>query len=195
VNTLKAPERIETSRLVLRKPTLADSAGVFTRYASDPEVTRYLGWPRHQSLDHTNAFLGFSDAEWSHWPAGPYLIESRSEHKLLGSTGLAFEAPSTAATGYVLARDAWGKGYATEALAAIVDIADGLGVLLVYALCHPENPASARVLEKCGFRLEQRLEQFAKFPNLNPGCRETCLRYVRGEAVLDDHTVPTDSAE
>lgn len=179
---MKGPERLGTSRLVLRKPTLADAEAVFIRYASDPEVTRYLGWPRHQSVDDTKAFLNFSDAEWSRWPAGPYLIESHSGHKLLGSTGLAFEAPSRAVTGYVLARDAWGKGYATEALTAIVEIAEGLGVIHLYALCHPDHPTSARVLEKCGFRLEKRLEQFAEFPNLNPGLREACLRYVREEA-------------
>ena len=179
---MKGPERFETSRLILRKPTLADAEAVFTRYASDREVTKYLGWPRHQSIDHTKAFLTLSDTEWSRWPVGPYLIESRSEHKLLGGTGLGFEAPSSAVTGYVLARDAWGNGYATEALTAVVDIAEGLGVVRLYALCHPDHPTSVRVLEKCGFRLEQRLEQFAEFPNLNPGHREACLRYVRGKA-------------
>ena len=176
---MKGPERFETCRLVLRKPRLADAEAVFIRYASDPKVTRYLGWPRHQSVDDTKAFLRFSDAEWGCWPAGPYLIETRSGHKLLGGTGLEFETASRAVTGYVLARDAWGNGYATEALTAILEIAEGLGVVRLFALCHPDHPASARVLEKCGFRLEQRLEQFAEFPNLNPGRREACLRYVR----------------
>ena len=101
--------------------------------------------------------------QWSRWPAGPYLIESRSDHKLLGGTGLGFETPSRAVTGYVLARDAWGNGYATEALTAIVNIAEGLGVVRLYALCHPDHPASARVLEKCGFRLEQRLDNPQSF--------------------------------
>ena len=114
-------EHIETTRLVLRKPTALDAEAVYTRYSSDTEVTRYVGWPRHQSVDDTKAFLSFSDAEWSRWPAGPYLIEFHSGHNLLGSTGLAFEAPSSAVTGYVLARDAWGNGYATEALTAIVE--------------------------------------------------------------------------
>ena len=177
---MKGPERFETSRLVLRKPRLADAEAVYCRYAADAEVTRYLGWRRHQSVIDTKTFLAFSDAEWSRWPAGPYLIESRSERNLLGSTGFEFETPSRAITGYVLARDAWGNGYATEALTAIVDIAEALGVVRFYALCHPDHPVSARVLQKCGFRLEQRLEQFAEFPNLNPGCREACLRYVRG---------------
>ena len=124
-------------------------------------------------------FLAFSEAEWNRWPAGPYLIESRSEQRLLGSTGLEFESPSIAATGYVLTQDSWGRGYATEALSTIVTIARELGVLQLFALCHPDHSASARVLEKCGFRLEQRLERFAQFPNLNPGGLEDCLRYGR----------------
>lgn len=182
---MKGPERFETTRLVLRKPTLADADAVFTRYASDPEVTRFLGWPTHRTIADTVAFLTFSDAEWSRWPAGPYLIESRSEHKLLGSTGLRFESPSIAVAGYVLARDAWGNGYATEALTAIVGIAEGLGITRLCALCHAEHLASARVMVKAGFRFEQRLERFAEFPNLNSGRREDCLRYVRGEAAGD----------
>src|SRR5258708_3322743 len=106
---MKGPERIETSRLVLRRPATADAWAVYTRYSSDAEVTKYLGWQRHLSIEQTKAFLAFSEAEWNRWPAGPYLIESRSERKLLGSTGLAFEAPTVAGTGYVLARDAWGQ--------------------------------------------------------------------------------------
>jgi ribosomal-protein-alanine N-acetyltransferase len=98
------------------------------RYSSDSEVTKYVSWPRHQSSEQTNAFLAFSESEWNRWPAGPYLIEGRGDRKLLGSTGLAFETQTVAATGYVLARDAWGQGYATEALAAVVVVARQLGV-------------------------------------------------------------------
>ncbi len=64
----------------------------------------------------TRAFLGFSDADWAKWPAGAYLIFSRAEVALLGGTGLSFVNATEAVTGYVLAQDAWGKGYATEAL-------------------------------------------------------------------------------
>jgi RimJ/RimL family protein N-acetyltransferase len=84
---MKAPERIETNRLVLRKPTLADADAVFARYASDPDVTKFMGWRRHQSVEETRAFLAFSDAEWERWPAGPYLIEA-ADGQLLGAAGL-----------------------------------------------------------------------------------------------------------
>ncbi len=176
---MKAWERVETNRLVLRRPTFADAHAIFARYAGNAEVTRYLGWARHESVEHTKAFLRFSDSEWNRWPAGPYVIESSRDQRLLGGTGFGFESPSVAITGYVLAKDSWGCGYATEALTAIVSTARELKVRLLYALCHPDNQASARVLEKCDFFFEQRLENFLEFPNLSSGCREDCLRYVR----------------
>lgn len=166
---MKAPASIETERLLLRRPQADDAVAVFERYASDPEVTRFVGWPRHKSLEETRAFLAFSEAQWERWPAGPYLIVSREEGVLLGSTGLGFETPYRAATGYVLAKDAWGRGYATEALRAMVDVASRVGVRRLYALCHPEHRSSWRVLEKCGFGREGTLRCYAEFPNLEPG--------------------------
>lgn len=159
---MKAPPQVDTARLTLVQPQSSDAAEIFERCASDPDVTRFLGWPRHLSLAETQAFLDFSAAEWERWPAGPYLIRSRDDGRLLGGTGLGFETQEQAATGYVLASDVWGRGYATEALAAIVDVARGVGLVRLYALCHPEHQASRRVLEKCGFA---------------PGRRQDALRY------------------
>jgi len=158
-------EKVETARLSLRKPERGDAAAIFARYASDKEVTRLLAWPRHISIQATHTFLEFSDAEWSKWPVGPYLIESRQDNTLLGSTGLVFETPDCAATGYVLAKDSWGQGYATEALRAVTEIARNAGVLRLYALCHPENLVSERVLQKCGFKIERILTRHSRFPN------------------------------
>jgi len=111
---VKDHERLETSRLVLRRPLEADASAMFERYASDPDVTRFTGWPRHRSAAETLAFVQSSDAEWNRWPAGPFLIASRVDGRLLGSTGLAFETPDRAMTGYVLAKDSWGLGFATR---------------------------------------------------------------------------------
>ena len=116
---MNGAERIETARMVIRKPSADDAEAIFSRYAADPEVTRFVGWPMHRSIEATHAFLDFSAAEWERWGAGPYLIERRENGALLGSTGLAFETPFRAATGYVLARDSWGLGYASEALGSM----------------------------------------------------------------------------
>jgi ribosomal-protein-alanine N-acetyltransferase len=174
---MKAPTQIETARLTLMQPVPGDAANVFDRYAGDEDVTRFLGWPRHRSVADTEAFLTFSVSEWERWPAGPYLIRSRHDSRLLGGTGLAFDAPDHAVTGYVLARDAWGLGYATEALTAITALARRLGVARLSAFCHPEHRASWRVLEKCGFARDGAWSGQAEFPNLAPGLLQNVLRY------------------
>jgi ribosomal-protein-alanine N-acetyltransferase len=157
---------ILTERLRLRPPGHEDAEAIFERYSGDPEVTRYLAWPRHRSSDEAREFLRFSEAEWQQWPAGPYLIESRPGGELLGGTGLAFETDYRASTGFALTRDAWGQGYAGEALAAMVTLAERTGVQRLYALCHSEHQASIRVLERGGFLFEGILHHYLRFPNL-----------------------------
>src|SRR5690606_11785104 len=110
---------------------------------------------------------------------GPYLIERAEDGLLLGSTGLACDGPGRAETGYVLAQDAWGQGFATEALRAMVELAPAVGVRRLYALCHTEHAASARVLEKCGFVREAVLPRHVEFPNLAPGELADVFCYAR----------------
>ncbi len=175
---MNAPNLIETARLVLRRPRPDDAHAIYARYAGDPEVTRFLGWPTHLSVDDTLAFLQFSDAEWERWSAGPYLIVARTDQRLLGGTGLSVETPYRAATGYVLARDAWGQGFATEALRAMVDLVERLRLPRLHAFCHPQHAASRRVLEKCGFVCEGTWRRYAEFPNLSPGEPADVLCYA-----------------
>jgi RimJ/RimL family protein N-acetyltransferase len=161
-----APERFTTARLLMRRPTPSDAQSIFTRYASDPDVTRYLAWPRHTGLDDTRVFLAFSDAEWRAWGCGPYLIFV--DDRLVGSTGLSFESPHEASTGYLFARDSWGLGYATEALSAMVDVARIMDITRLYAICHVDHTASRRVMEKCAFVPEGVLRRHTTFPNVGP---------------------------
>ena len=167
MTTVSAPERIETDRLVLRRPVRTDAEAIFTRYSADIEVTRFLSWPRHTSVDDALIFLGFSDGEWRRWGCGPYLACDRADGRVLGSTGLAFESPDVAQTGYVFARDAWGRGYATESLRAMIAIGESLRLRRLYAICHVDHHASSRVLEKCGFEHEGILPRHTLFPNLS----------------------------
>jgi len=166
---MRAPETTTTRRLLLRRPTLDDAPVIFDRYAGDRDVTRWLGWPRHLSVTETEAFIKWSDQSWSTTPAGPYLIFARQGGQLLGSTGLDIETPWRATTGYVLARDAWGQGYATEATFAMAELADALELRRLYAICHVEHRASARVLQKAGFQREGVLRRYIVFPNLGAG--------------------------
>jgi len=154
-----------------------DAAEIHAAYANDPAVTRYLGWPRHQTIADTDAFIQFCEQSWSENGVGAYLVFAKDTTQLLGSTGLELEPNQQAATGYVLRRSAWGKGYATEALQAMVALAQNLQLNDVYALCHTEHRASSRVLEKCGFALQATLPAHTEFPNLAPGEELDVLRY------------------
>jgi ribosomal-protein-alanine N-acetyltransferase len=161
---------VRTPRLLLRPPRVTDAEAIFARYASDRDVTRYLSWPRHASIEQTRVFVDFSEEQWKTHGCGPLLIFAGDT--LVGSTGLQFETAERAVTGYVLAKDAWGVGYATEALRSMIELARRFREL--DAFCHVDNRASARVLEKCAFVPIARIED--TFPNLSPP-RATAVHY------------------
>ncbi len=176
---MNAPPIVETPRLVLAAPVAMDAQLVFERYASDEGVTRYLGWPTHRTVADTQGFLAFSALQWQREGTGPYLIWDRTDGRLLGSTGLGLEPHGQAITGYVLATDAWGHGYATEALSAVVEVATDIGVRRLYALCHPQHRASWRVLEKCRFERDGSWNRQVEFPNLATETAENVFCYRR----------------
>jgi [ribosomal protein S5]-alanine N-acetyltransferase len=176
---MKLPERIETPRLVLRRPLAGDAEAVFSGWASDAIATRFMSWPRHQSVADSQAFLDFSDGEWDAWPAGPYVIELGSTGDLIGSCGFAFPKRELAEVGYIIARGAWGRGYATESLVAQIDAAALLAPVTLEAAVHPDNGASLRVLEKCGFASDGAPPMAADFPNLPGSGRVLAVRYAR----------------
>lgn len=156
---------IHTDRLVLRRPQRADVAALFAAFCADPEVTRWLSWATHRSTADTHAFIDISDLQWSRGPSGPLLIFTRHDGELIGSTGLAFETPTRASTGYVLRKSAWGRGYASEAMACMVALSEQHDVVRLQAICHVDHLASARVLEKSGLVFEGILRAHTVFPN------------------------------
>lgn len=158
---------ITTERLLLRAPRPEDAEAVFARYASDPEVTRYVGFPRHRSVQDAQAFIQLALAEWADGNPMAYLAFSRDDGRLVGGTGISVETPERASTGYVLARDSWGRGLATEMALAMVDAAfDDPRLWRLYAMCHVDHAASERVLAKAGFAREATLRRYMVFPNL-----------------------------
>jgi ribosomal-protein-alanine N-acetyltransferase len=176
---LDTSPHVSTARLLLRAPQTSDALAIFGRYASDPEVVLYVGWPRHETVADTYEFLEFSRAEWERWSCGPLLIEDRLTGQLLGATGLAFDAPTRASTGCVLARDCWGKGLAPEAIGAVAAIAKELRVTELYAICHVAQTRSRRALERCSFSLAEIRIKDVLFPNLGTREAQDVCYYLR----------------
>jgi [ribosomal protein S5]-alanine N-acetyltransferase len=143
---------LETQRLRLRPFRDFDRDAIHAVYA-DPEVMRYVGHGAHRTeAETTRALRGYAEALRARGYGFVAVIE-RSSGVLIGDGGLhplAGRGPDVE-LGYTLARDAWGRGYATEMGSALVTHAfEALGVPRVMAQVEPENAASRHVLEKLG---------------------------------------------
>jgi len=177
---MKFPECVETERLRLRWQRESDAEQMFTRYASDPEVTRYLTWGPHQSAEETLAFLRQRQAEQPPGHTFNWLVFPKDGGPLIGSIGCRVNN-HTVEFGYCLARDAWGKGYASEAAQAMVSVwLDEPTIWRVQAFCDPVNVASVRVLEKAGLTREGTLRKYVVAPNVSDiPCDVYCYARVR----------------
>jgi ribosomal-protein-alanine N-acetyltransferase len=151
------PPVITTERLFLRGWEPEDVDSVF-RYASDPEVTRYMDWERHRSLDDSWVFL-------DHVIARQYVVEAYSyavclrerPWAALGGIGVVWEhrEHEVMELGYVLARSEWGKGYVVEAALALLSrVFLDLKPQHVFAPVFADNARSCRVCEKLGMHLD-----------------------------------------
>ena len=138
-----------TERLLLR-PGWAEDAPALARAIADEQVVRNLAtapWPYRQ--EDAEAFLAA--------PRDPimptFLIMERTggDPRIVGSCGLARRPSGAVELGYWIARAHWGKGFATEAGRALLDIARALKLPRLEASHFVDNPASGRVLEKLGF--------------------------------------------
>src|SRR5829696_5421676 len=138
-----------TERLLLR-PGWAEDAPALATAIADEMIVRNLAtapWPYR--LSDAEAFLA--------QPRDPvlpsFLIFERTdgEPRLVGSCGLGRRPSGAVELGYWIARSHWGRGIATEACTALVDIARTLGLASLEGSHFTDNPASARVLAKLGF--------------------------------------------
>ena len=148
---------IRTGRLLIR-PFLSDDAPGLAARRNDPEVARLQTWELPYSLERAEevvselvAMEGPVSDEW--WMA---VVADAESGEVLGDLALHLTWQGrTAEVGYTLAREHWGKGYATEALDALVGyLFDALGVTRVFGMLHPDNAASAMVLERTGLLFE-----------------------------------------
>jgi [ribosomal protein S5]-alanine N-acetyltransferase len=176
---LRPPETFETLRLIARKPREEDAPAVFAAYAGDAVATRYLAWRPYTSLEALAGFLRGRGEAWEkadgHYA---YLICERGSDTPIGSIGV-FIDDSKAMFGYVFGRAYWGRGYASEALAWLVEWASSEPRLRrAWAYCSVDNPSSARVMEKAGLEREGILRRWQVFPNLGPEPRD-CVFYAK----------------
>jgi len=158
--------RIETERLVLRRVELSDAPAMFANWTGDDQVTRYLTWPTHASVEVTEGFVKYLLGEYEK-PEGYCwgIAWKDNERELFGMISVVKidEEIDALEIGYCLGRRWWGRGVMTEALGAVIAFCfDTLGAQRVSARHDTNNPASGAVMRKCGMTYEGTLRRADK---------------------------------
>lgn len=151
-------QTLETKRLILRRFTVRDADAMYTNWASDPEVTRYLTWPAHAGVETSRAVLADWTAAYAQESCYQWAIvlKDRADEPV-GSIGAVDVSDDIAAVqiGYCLGRRWWHQGIMSEALGAVMDFFfDAVGCNRVACRHDPRNPHSGMVMQKCGMKYE-----------------------------------------
>jgi aminoglycoside 6'-N-acetyltransferase len=148
---------VTTPRLFVRRFAFAD-APTFHAYRNDPEVARYQGWSLPYSQDDADALAIvmsrqplFERGVWTQLA----LALREAPAVIVGDVGVRVEpVEATVEVGFTMAREHWGRGYASEALSAVVEhlLVPDRGFVRVVAFTDHRNEAAQHVLERAGLR-------------------------------------------
>jgi ribosomal-protein-alanine N-acetyltransferase len=147
---------IETSRLILRRARTEDAEAMFRNWANDSEVTKYLTWPPHESVELTRTLLEKWSAEYEkedyyHWMIVLKEIGEPIGSLLVSTVGRA----QSAHIGYCIGKRWWHRGIMSEALQAVIDfLFSKVGYHRIESMHDPNNPNSGAVMRNCGMQYE-----------------------------------------
>ena len=153
--THQGTQTLTTERLVLRRFKEGDAHQMFKNWASDPRVARFLSWESHKTVEDTQKVIEKWMKRSENIDRYDWGIEL--DGNLIGSINIVgfSEKDEWCELGYCLGYDYWGEGYMTEAVRAVRNyLFAEIGFHRMVIRNATVNPASGRVAEKCGFKLE-----------------------------------------
>lgn len=144
---------IETPRLLIRLPE-DDDAPAYYAIHGDPEVTKWLGGARPNSIAEERDRIAARRTMHDELGYTMWTVEEKDTGEVVGLGGLfpVEKIGPEVEVAYHFRKDRWGRGYATEVARACLDFGFDNGLEKILGLVAPENTASARVLEKCGMQ-------------------------------------------
>lgn len=158
---LFAMPTLETPRLVLRRIAMSDAKDIFS-YSRDEEVARYVLWTAQKNMGEAKAYCRYMLRRYRSDEPSSWGIVQKETGRLVGTIGYMDYSEDNASVeiGYSLAHWLWNGGYMTEALARVIGYTfDAMEINRIEAQHELANPASGRVMEKCGMRREGVLRQ------------------------------------
>ncbi|WP_018754950.1 GNAT family N-acetyltransferase [Paenibacillus terrigena] len=164
---------LHTERLHLRKMKVSDSSSLFKIW-SDPDVTKFMNVSRFTDENQAKEMINLLDDLSRDSKAIRFSIIKKESNEIIGSCGYnSFDFENEKAEiGYDIAKSFWGRGYASEAICALLDHAfSSLKLNRIEAKVDPENVNSIKLLQKLNFTFEGTLRQYErveeKFNDLN----------------------------
>lgn len=155
--THKGTVVLQTDRLILRRFTLGDAQNMFDNWASNSNVTKFLTWAAHDSVETTKLIISdwinkYEEADFYQWA-----IEVKELGEPIGSISVVRinEKVNEVEIGYCIGEKWWNKGYTSEAFKRIIEfLFKEVKAKRICAKHDTDNPNSGRVMLKCGLEHE-----------------------------------------
>ena len=148
-------EQLETNRLILRRHKMNDADDMYNNWVTDTEVCRFWSWEPHKNIEETKGVLAGWIEEYKKTDTYHWIIILKSISQAVGYIYFADidDTNNSVSVHYALSRKYWKQGIMSEACKRVIDFAfTVLGAEKVHTTHHIENPASGKVMQKCGMR-------------------------------------------
>lgn len=158
----KGTKQMETERLILRKFKENDAIDMYNNWASDSEVTKYLTWSVHGSIETSKGLIGMWIEDYSNKEHYQWAIALKENGQVIGNISLTAidNDNENCEVGYCIGKNFWNKGIVTEAFSKVIEFAfNEIGFQCIGARYDVSNTASGRVMEKCGLKYEGTLRK------------------------------------
>lgn len=146
-------QALTTEHLILRRATFEDASAMYHNWANDPEVTKYLTWPPHASIEVTKEILQSWIDSYSNDESYQWMIVPKDIMEPIGTiSGLhPDKSLSTIEIGYCIGKKWWHQGITSEALQAVLHFFfEECEYQHITARHKQQNPHSGDVMKKCG---------------------------------------------
>ncbi len=154
-------KEIETERLILRRLRIEDADQAYLNWCSSANVSKYVTWNKHKDVKETKELFNIWIKEYEKNDTFRWIVEVKENHEVIGTIDVVEKDINAMVSeiGYCYSEKYWNKGYATEALKAILKYCFiDIGFYLVFARHMSLNPASGKVMEKAGLKYEATLK-------------------------------------
>lgn len=148
---------IETKRLLLTPLELSDAERIFSGWTSDERVTKFMTYSTHKTVEETKEWLKTVIERTENESARSVEVGFRIKESgmLIGSSGAYYKPEYDRwSLGYNLAFDYWHQGYTSEAMKALTERLNEMGIKKFISAHAVDNPNSGRVMEKIGMKFD-----------------------------------------